>query len=133
MPCTSPDLRLYRPLGLIFAPSVFPHSQSIFYYKHSIPFRIKRLHFVCKEEVISWSGGVNLRLYHHSADTHIYCSFKIAETFDLLGFSRQKADSFTMPGMAKLVDDSDFFQVVAGGSEDGDVAGKGCGIAAYID
>ena len=38
-----------------------------------------------------------------------------------------------MPGMAKLVDDSDFFQVVAGGSEDGDVAGKGCGIAAYID
>ena len=38
-----------------------------------------------------------------------------------------------MTGVAKLVDDSDFFQVVAGGSEDGDVTGKGCGIAAYID
>ena len=38
-----------------------------------------------------------------------------------------------MTGVAKLVDDSDFFQVVAGGSEDGDIAGKGCGIAAYID
>ena len=37
----------------------------------------------------SLSPVVNLRLYHHSAETetHIHFSSKIAETFDLLGFS----------------------------------------------
>ena len=42
----------------------------------------------------SLSPGVNLRLYHYSTETetHIYFIPKIAETFDLLGFSRQKAD-----------------------------------------
>ena len=46
----------------------------------------------------SLSPGVNLRIYHHSAETetHIHFSFKIAETFDLLGFSRQKAHSLHM-------------------------------------
>ena len=42
----------------------------------------------------SLSPGVNLRLYHHSTETetHIYFISKIAKSFDLLGFSRQKAD-----------------------------------------
>ena len=46
----------------------------------------------------SLSPEVNLCLYPHSAETetHIYFSSRIAETFDLLGFSRQKADCFHM-------------------------------------
>lgn len=46
------------------------------------------------------SPGVNLRLYHHSAEpeTHIPFSAEIAETFDLLGFFRQKADCLHMRG-----------------------------------
>ena len=46
----------------------------------------------------SLSPGVNLRLYHHSTETetHIYFISKMAKSFDLLGFSRQKADCFHM-------------------------------------
>ncbi len=45
----------------------------------------------------SLSPGVNLRLYHHSTETetHIYFISKMAKSFDLLGFSRQKAYSLT--------------------------------------
>ena len=46
----------------------------------------------------SLSPGVNIRLYHHSTETetHIHFIPKMAKSFDLLGFSRQKADCFNM-------------------------------------
>lgn len=53
----------------------------------------------------SLSPGVNLLIYHHSAETetHIYFIPKMAKSFDLLGFSRQKADCFYVRRMRKLI------------------------------
>ena len=53
----------------------------------------------------SLSPGVNIRLYHHSTETetHIYFIPKMAKSFDLLGFSRQKADCFYVRRMRKLI------------------------------
>ena len=53
----------------------------------------------------SLSPGVNLRLYHHSTETetHIYFISKMAKSFDLLGFSRQKADCLHMRGKLLLI------------------------------
>lgn len=51
----------------------------------------------------SLSPGVNIRLYHHSTETetHIYFISKMAKSFDLLGFSRQKAYCLNMVRLTK--------------------------------
>ena len=63
----------------------------------------------------SLSPGVNLRLYHHSTETetHIYFISKMAKSFDLLGFSRQKADCLHMKTLRKHITPPHTLQLIA--------------------
>ena len=62
----------------------------------------------------SLSPGVNIRLYHHSTETetHIYFIPQMAKSFDLLGFSRQKADCFHVYCMTKLIYSYRFYHFI---------------------
>lgn len=83
----------------------------------------------------SLSPGVNLRLYHHSTETetHIYFIPKMAKSFDLLGFSRQKTDCFNMPCMTKLVKCLPLHQLILLLTKDFQIPCQRCRIAAYIN
>ena len=83
----------------------------------------------------SLSPGVNRQLYHHSAETetHIHFSSEIAETFDLLGFFRQKADCFNMPGPREHVHANAFFHLISMLCKVGKVPCQGFRIAGDID
>ena len=83
----------------------------------------------------SLSPGVNLHLYHHSTETetHIYFIPKMAKFFDLLGFSRQKADCFNMPPLAKLIHDRYLLDLIPKLAHALHISGKRGRITAHID
>ena len=83
----------------------------------------------------SLSPGVDLHLYHHSTETetHIYFIPKMAKSFDLLGFSRQKADCFNMPRHRKQINPHHLFNPIPLLFKHSKVTRKRVRAAGYVD